>query len=105
MAIYAIDSAKAYIKGRIRKAEFWLSELIDKNVEAKKTDVGDEIINKARNQHLKAHFLWEWWTAENSNGFHNPEAARESLTRSIDESQKKIRILNEAIAAGRKRIE
>jgi len=46
MAIYAIDSAKAYVKGKIRKAEFWLSELIDKNVEAKKTDVDDGIIKR-----------------------------------------------------------
>jgi nitrite reductase (cytochrome c-552) len=36
----------------------------------------------------------EWWAAENSDGFHNPEAARESLTRSIDESQRGIEILN-----------
>lgn len=97
MAIYAIDSIKAYTKGRMRKAEFWLSELIDKIVEAKKVGVDPETIKKAQDQHLKAHILWEWWTAENSDGFHNPEAARESLTKSIDESQKGIEILNSAI--------
>lgn len=47
---------------------------------------------------IKAHILWEWWTAENSDGFHNPELARESLTQSIDESQKGIEILNSAMA-------
>jgi formate-dependent nitrite reductase cytochrome c552 subunit len=98
MAIYAIDSIKAYTKGRMRKAEFWLSELIDKIVEAKKAGVDAETIKKAQDQHLKAHILWEWWTAENSDGFHNPEAARESLTKSIDESQKGIAILNAAMA-------
>ncbi len=97
MAIYAIDSIKAYTKGRMRKAEFWLSELIDKIVEAKKAGVDVETIKKAQDQHLKAHILWEWWTAENSDGFHNPEAARESLTKSIDESQKEIEILNSAM--------
>ncbi len=98
-ARYAIDSIKAYIRGKMRKAEFWLSSLIDTIVEAKKMGVDQEIINKAQDQHLKAHILWEWWTAENSDGFHNPEMARESLTRSVDESQRGIAILKEAIAS------
>lgn len=98
-AKYAIDSIKAYTKGKMRKAEFWLSALIDKIVEAKKAGVDAETIKKAQDQHLKAHILWEYWTAENSDGFHNPEMARESLTRSVDESQKGIKILTDAMAA------
>jgi formate-dependent nitrite reductase cytochrome c552 subunit len=97
MATYAIDSIKAYTKGRMRKAEFWLSELIEKIVEAKHAGIDEETIKKAQDQHLRAHILWEWWTAENSDGFHNPEAARESLTRSIDESQKGIEIIKAAM--------
>lgn len=98
-AKYAIDSIKAYTKGKMRKAEFWLSALIDKIVEAKKAGVDEETIKKAQDQHLRAHILWEYWTAENSDGFHNPEMARESLTRSVDESQKGIKILTDAMAA------
>ncbi len=98
-ARYVIDSIKAYTKGRMRKAEFWLSALIDKIVEAKKAGVDEETIKKAQDQHLRAHILWEFWTAENSDGFHNPDMARESLTMSVDESQKGIKLLNEAIAA------
>ncbi len=98
-AKYAIDSIKAYTKGKMRKAEFWLSALIDKIVEAKKAGVDAETIKKAQDQHLRAHILWEYWTAENSDGFHNPEMARESLTRSVDESQKGIKILTDAMAA------
>jgi len=97
-AKYNIDSVKAYTKGRLRKAEFWLTALIDKIVEAKKTGVSADAIKEAQNQHLKAHILWEFWTAENSDGFHNPELARESLTRSIDESQKGIAQLDKAMA-------
>jgi nitrite reductase (cytochrome c-552) len=97
-ARYVIDSVKAHIKGKMRKAEFWLSALIDKIVEAKKLGIDEETIKKAQDQHLKAHILWEFWTAENSDGFHNPEMAKESLTRSVDESQKGIKLLNEAIA-------
>ncbi len=81
----------------MRKAEFWLSSLIDKIVEAKKLGVPMSIIKEAQEQHEKAHILWEWWTAENSDGFHNPEQARESLTRSIEESRKGIEILTKAI--------
>jgi formate-dependent nitrite reductase cytochrome c552 subunit len=97
-ARYSIDSVKAHIRGKMRKAEFWLSELIDKIVEAKKGNLSPEIIAQAQDQHLRAHILWEYWTAENSDGFHNPELARESLTRSVDESQKGIELLKKAMA-------
>lgn len=94
---YLIDSIKAYTKGKMRKAEFWISNLIDKIVDAKKIGLSEEVIKKAQEQHLKAHILWEFWTAENSDGFHNPEAARESLTKSIDEAQRGIKIIDEAM--------
>lgn len=98
-AKYSIDSIKAHIKGKLRKAEFWLSALIDKIVEAKKAGVAEDVIKQAQDQHLKAHILWEYWTAENSDGFHNPEMARESLAKSMDESQKGIKIINDALIA------
>jgi nitrite reductase (cytochrome c-552) len=98
-ARYAIDSIKAFTKGKMRKAEFWLAALIDKIVEGKKAGLGDDVIKQAQDQHLRAHILWEYWTAENSDGFHNPELARESLTRSVDESQKGIKIINDALVA------
>lgn len=97
-AIYTIDSIKNYTKGKMRKAEFWLSNLIDKIVEAKKLGIDENAIKTAQEQHQKAHILWEWWTAENSDGFHNPEQARESLTRSIEESKKGIEVLTKAIS-------
>lgn len=93
-----MDSIKSHIRGKMRKAEFWLSVLIDKIVEAKKDHAAPEIIKQAQDQHLRAHILWEYWTAENSDGFHNPELARESLTRSVDESQKGIELLKKALA-------
>lgn len=97
MARYAIDSVKAHIRGKMRKAEFWMTALIDKVVEGRKAGLGEDVIKQAQDQHLKAHFLWEYWTAENSDGFHNPEMARESLTRSVDESMKGIKIISDAL--------
>jgi len=97
-AKYAMDSVKAHIKGKMRKAEFWLAALIDKIVEAKKAGVAEATIKAAQDQHLKAHILWEYWTAENSDGFHNPEMAKESLTKSMNESQAGIKLLTEAMA-------
>ena len=97
-AKYAIDSVRAHFKGKMRKAEFWISALIDKIVEAKKAGVDADTIKKAQDQHLKAHILWEYWTAENSDGFHNPDLARESLTKSVDDSQAGIKLLNDAMA-------
>jgi nitrite reductase (cytochrome c-552) len=101
-ARYSIESIKAYTKGRLRKAEFWLCSLIDAIVEAQKSGVDAESIAKAQDQHLRAHVLWEFWTAENSDGFHNPEMARDSLTRSVDESQKGLAILQQANATKQK---
>ena len=98
-AIYSIDSIKAHIKGKLRKAEFWLAALIDKIVAAKAAGVSEDLIKQAQDQHLKAHILWEFWTAENSDGFHNPEMAKESLVKSMDESQKGVKLINDAIAA------
>ena len=71
-AKYSIDSIKAFGKGKMRKAEFWLAALIDKIVEGKKAGLAADVIAKAQDHHLKAHILWEFWTAENSDGFHNP---------------------------------
>lgn len=99
MARYAIDSVRAYGKGKMRKAEFHLSALMDKIVEAQKAGVAEDVIKQAQDQHLRAHILWEYWTAENSDGFHNPDMARESLTRSVDESQKGMKILSDAMTA------
>jgi formate-dependent nitrite reductase cytochrome c552 subunit len=96
-AAYEIDSVRNFTKGKMRKAEFWLSALIDKIVEAKKAGVDPAVIKEAQEQHQKAHVLWEWWTAENSDGFHNPSLARESLTKSIEESKKGIKLLDDAM--------
>ena len=54
-------------------------------------------MKQARDLHDTAHILWEWWTAENSDGFHNPALARESLTRSLNASQDGIRLLDKAL--------
>ena len=46
--------------------------------------------------------LWEYWTAENSDGFHNPSLARESLTGSISASRAGVKLLNDAMSVVKK---
>jgi formate-dependent nitrite reductase cytochrome c552 subunit len=96
-AEYQVDAIQNYIKGKITKAEFWLSQLIDTYAKAQAAGVSEEALKEARKAHDAAHIYWEWWTAENSDGFHNPQLARESLARSITESQKAIEMLKKAI--------
>ncbi len=96
-AIYTIDSVKNYVKGKIRKSEYWLAQFIDKFEKAKKMGVAEDVLKEARKQHDIAHAHWEWWTAENSDGFHNPDQARYSLATSIEASKKGIEILDKAI--------
>lgn len=98
-ALYSINSIKAYITGKERKAEFWLVTLIDGIADAQRMGVDAAKIKEAQNQQTKAHILWEYWTAENSDGFHNPELARESLTKSIDESMAGFQIVDDAMKA------
>ena len=98
-ADYQIDAIQNYIKGKLTKAEFWLGQFIDTFAKAKKAGVSEDVLKEARKLHDTAHSYWEWWTAENSDGFHNPDGARESLARSIDASQKGIKVLNDAMAA------
>lgn len=98
-AMYLIDSIQNYTRGKMAKAEYWLAQLIDTFGKARAAGVPEEAIKKAQAHHDQAHIFWEWWTAENSDGFHNPGAARDTLTRSVNESQAGIKVLNDAIAA------
>lgn len=99
---YEMESIINYTKGKMRKAEYWLGELIDTYAAAQRAGVVDSVLAQAREKHEEAHVLWEYWTAENSDGFHNPELARESLTSSIAVSKAGVKILNDAMAVAKK---
>ncbi len=101
-AEYQVDAIQNYIRGKMRKAEFWLGQLVEMYTRAKDLGVGEEILKEVRPFHDKAHILWEWWTAENSDGFHNPQQARESLAQSINASQEGIKTLEKAIEERKK---
>jgi nitrite reductase (cytochrome c-552) len=95
--LYQVEGTQNYIRGKMRKAEYWLGQLIDAYQAAKRMGVDESVLSKARAKHEEAHVLWEWWTAENSDGFHNPELARESLAGSIGASKEAVKLLNEAM--------
>ncbi len=97
--LYQLESMRNYIQGKMRKSEYWLGQLIDTYAEAQRHGVPEDVLAQARDRHEKAHVLWEWWTAENSDGFHNPDLARESLVASIGFCREGVDILNKAIAA------
>jgi formate-dependent nitrite reductase cytochrome c552 subunit len=96
-AAYQIEAIQNFINGKIIKAEFWIGQFIDAFKRARDAGVSEEVLMEAREFHSKAHPLWEWWTAENSVGFHNPEIARESLAKAITTAQDGIKFLNEAV--------
>jgi formate-dependent nitrite reductase cytochrome c552 subunit len=101
-AEYQVDAIQNYIRGKMRKAEFWLGQLIETYTRAKDLGVSEEKLKEIWPYHDKAHILWEWWTAENSDGFHNPQMARESLAQSINASQEGIKLLEKAIEEKKK---
>lgn len=96
---YAVESAKNYGRQHMRKAEVWLRELVQRFQTAKDLGVDVKTLNEVRVIHEQSHMYWEWWTAENSDGFHNIENARTTLARSVVLSWKGLDILNKAIAA------
>jgi nitrite reductase (cytochrome c-552) len=100
--LYEVDTIQNYIRGKMRKAEYWLGQLIDSYAVAQRMGVAPTILDQARTRHEEAHVLWEWWTAENSDGFHNPGLARDSLGASITASKAGVKILNDAMAVVRK---
>jgi len=97
-AKYHMEAIQGYTRGKMAKAEFWLAELIDWILKAKEAGVSPDAMDKAYDYQYDGTLYWEWWTAENSDGFHNPDDARESLTRSIDASQDGIKFLKAEIA-------
>lgn len=96
---YQLRSVQNYIRGKMRKSEYWLGQLIDTYAAAKRMGVSEDVLAKAREKHEEAHVLWEWWTAENSDGFHNPDLARDTLTTSITLSKEGVKLLNDAMDA------
>ncbi|MBI5216580.1 MAG: ammonia-forming cytochrome c nitrite reductase subunit c552 [Ignavibacteriae bacterium] len=96
-AEYQIDAIQNYIRGKMRKAEYNIGLFIDTYTRAKDAGVDTTALKESRKYHDQAHSLWEWWTAENSDGFHNPTIARESLTQSITAAQDGIKFLEKAI--------
>jgi len=97
-AEYVIQGIQNYIRGKMRKAEFWISKLVDTYALAKAVGVSEDVLAKARELHSKAHPYWEWWTAENSDGFHNPELAKQSLNLAIQYAVEGVTLLEKAIA-------
>jgi formate-dependent nitrite reductase cytochrome c552 subunit len=86
-----------YTKGRMREAEAAIGKLIDTYAKAKEKGVAEETLAQARQQHEIAHVLWEWWTAENSDGWHNPKLAQDSLFAAIVAANKGTEVLTTAM--------
>lgn len=96
-AEYQIEAIQNYTRGKMRKAEFWLAELVKTYQIAQSVGVSEDVLKDSRKFHTKAHTKWEWWTAENSDGFHNPEQAKASLLESIQTSIDGVKFLEKAI--------
>jgi formate-dependent nitrite reductase cytochrome c552 subunit len=95
--LYQIETIQNYTKGKMRKAEYWIGRLIDTYSAAKLAGVAEETLAKAREKHEEAHVQWEFWTAENSDGFHNPDLARETLTGAIKAGKEGVKLLEDAM--------
>ncbi|MFO1325130.1 MAG: ammonia-forming cytochrome c nitrite reductase subunit c552 [Burkholderiales bacterium] len=98
-ARYVIESMASHYQGKVRHAEFWLAQLINKFAPATLVGVPEDALKAARAKHGEAHANWEWWTAANGASFHNLDLAKASLAKSVAASQEGIKILDDAIKA------
>ncbi len=89
----------SHYQGKVRHAEFWLAQLINKFGPARQVGVSEDVLKAARAKHGEAHANWEWWTAANGASFHNLDLAKESLAKSVAASQEGIKILDDAMKA------
>ncbi len=99
--VYVLDSLKNRFQGKLRKAEFWLTRMVDQFDQARALQVDESILNQVREKHYEAQINWEWWTASNGAHFHNPDEAVASLNKSIAISQEGLKILEDAMASKR----
>jgi nitrite reductase (cytochrome c-552) len=97
--LYQLHTVQNYTRGKMREAEVAIVKLIDTYAAAKEKGVGEEALAQARKHHEAAHVLWEWWTAENSDGWHNPKLAQDSLFLAIVEAGKGTKALTDAMAS------
>ena len=100
-AVYAIDSLKERWTGKLRKAEFWLTRLIDKYEQAQNMGVEAAVLTEARARHADAHIHYEWWSATNGAHFHNPQQFEASINKGMGLSQAGIKLLDDAMAKRR----
>ena len=100
-AVYSIDSLKNKWTGKMRKAEFWLTRLIDKFEAAQNMGVDASVLAEARVKHSEAHIHYEWWSATNGAHFHNPQAFEASINKGMVASQAGIKLLDDAMAKKR----
>jgi len=100
-ALYAIDSLKERWTGKMRKAEFWLTRLIDKFEQAQNMGVDAAVLAEARSKHADAHIHYEWWSATNGAHFHNPQQFEASINKGMGISQAGIKLLDDAMARRR----
>jgi formate-dependent nitrite reductase cytochrome c552 subunit len=85
----------------MRKAEFWLTRLIDKFEAAQNMGVEAAVLNEARAKHSEAHIHYEWWSATNGAHFHNPQQFEASINKGMGVSQAGIKLLDDAMAKKR----
>ena len=100
-AVYTIDSLKNKWTAKMRKAEFWLTRLIDKYEAAQNMGVDPAVLAEARALHADAHIHYEWWSATNGAHFHNPQQFEASVNKGMGISQAGIKLLDEAMAKRR----
>ena len=96
-AKYTIESMASHYQGKVRNAEFWLSTMINRFVQAQHLGISEDTLKAVRGKHGEAHANWEWWTAANGASFHNPELWKTSLAKSVTASQDGIKLLDDAI--------
>lgn len=86
-----------HIKGKMRKAEFRVAALIDKIMAAKAARRGPRRDQEGPGPSSEGPLPLGVLDCENSDGFHDPDMAKESLRKSAREAFDGIKVIDEAM--------
>ncbi len=97
-ALYSLKAIQHLQRKRIIELEHQLNRLVAAIVTAQRTEgIDKSAIEKAKDAQSKAHFLYNYWATDYSNGMHNPELSEKTLTKATQEARASYEELNKVL--------
>lgn len=92
--ISKVENIQGEITRKTDEVSEVLLELVNELTKAVENNThGEEVLNKVRDYHRRAQFKWDFVFVENSEGFHNPQVARQNLEEALSLAKEGLKLL------------